>query len=95
MKSHEFTHGILFLLADSNTNYSLLSLLVLFITGSMVLGSNEKFDVIFQVNPEKKLLEADSCFNRVLIPTSHQTYEKFQNACCISLKSGAAGYGRF
>lgn len=77
-----FKNKLLFFLADPNTNYSLLSLLVLFITGSMVLGSNEKFDVTFQINEKKTLLEADSCFNKVFIPTSHKSYEEFKNACC-------------
>ena len=61
----------------------------------MVLASDNKFDVVFQNNPEKKLLEADSCFNRIIIPTAHQTYDDFKKACCVSLQSGAVGYGKF
>ena len=33
---------------------------------------------------EKNNVEADSCFNRVSVPTSHKTYEESANACSTS-----------
>jgi len=68
---------------------------MLFITGSTIIDPQESFKVIFQTNTEKKLLEAETCFNRVIIPTSHQSYEDFANACKLSVTAGARGYGRF
>ena len=74
---------------------TMLTLLVLFFTGSSVVDTNGRWEVAFQKSSTKTLLEADSCFNRVTIPICHKTYSEFKEGCCISLENGSIGYGRF
>ena len=81
-------------LADENTGYPLSNSLVMFITGKTVLDPQEDLEVAFQIDTRKKLLEADSCFHKVILPISHSCYE-FKAACNLSLLSEAVGYGRF
>ena len=64
-------------------------------TGSMIFDPQEDIQVLFNSDPKKVLLEADSCFNRIVIPTSHKTYEEFAKAFSSSVTFGAEGYGRF
>lgn len=66
--------------------------LLVCITGTDIL--DEEIYISFD-SVEKKFLEADCCFNRVTLPTSHETYEEFANACSISVAFGSKGYGRF
>ncbi|XP_067031279.1 uncharacterized protein [Acropora muricata] len=82
-------------LKNESAGRPLITSLVLFITGSTIIDPQESFEVVFQTNTKKKLLEADTCFNRVLIPTSHKSYEEFADACKLSVMAGATGYGRF
>lgn len=82
-------------LADENTGYPLSNSLVMFITGRTVLDPQEDLEVAFQTDTTRKLLEADSCFRKVILPISHSCYEEFKAACNLSLLSGAVGYGRF
>ena len=51
--------------------------------------------VKFLEDPNKKLLEADACFNTISLPLAHQTYEDFKKCCLTSLIYGGKGYGRF
>ena len=87
------------LLPLSGTEMSFLGVLahglVLFITGSTIIDPQESFEVLFQMNTKKKLLEVDTCFDRVIIPTCHKSYEEFADACKLSVMAGATGYGRF
>lgn len=78
---------------DSNTGKPLISSLVVFITGGVTLNAEDKMEVAFQQNTDKVLLEADSCFCRVIIPTGHDSYENFEKACTASLIFGGFGYG--
>ncbi|XP_068681680.1 G2/M phase-specific E3 ubiquitin-protein ligase-like [Montipora foliosa] len=80
---------------DDNTGYPLSNSLVMFITGTTVLDPQENLEVTFQTDTTKKLLEADSCFRKLILPISHGCYEEFKAACNLSLLSGAVGYGRF
>ena len=80
---------------DESTGRTLITSLALFVTGSTIIDPQESFQVSFQTNPEKKLLEADTCFDRVIIPTSHESYEEFARACKLSIIAGSTGYGRF
>lgn len=80
---------------DKGHGHNLLSSLLLFITGTTIMDSDLKVDVVFQSNPTKPLLEADSCFSRLTVPTCHSSYEEFKKACTLSIKNGALGYGRF
>jgi hypothetical protein len=64
-------------------------------TGSMLFDLQDDLQVMFTNDPKKPLLEGDSCFNRVTISTTHETYEKFAKACMSSITLGSQGYGRF
>ena len=82
-------------LAEENTGYPLSNSLVMFITGRTVLDPQEDLEVAFQTNTRRKLLKADSCFRKVILPISHSCYEESKAACNLSLLSGAVGYGTF
>ena len=84
-----------FIYLDETTGYSMATLLVFFMTGSMIFDPQEDLQVLFNTDPKKVLLEADSCFDRIVIPTSHNTYEEFAKAFKSSVIFGAEGYGRF
>lgn len=82
------------IISDENTGKPLTNTLLKFITGLPILDQTEEFQVAFQTDTKKKLLEANCCFRKVIIPISHKTYDEFKKACSISLLSGAVGYGR-
>lgn len=67
--------------------------LLVFITGVDIL--EEEMNITFHSAEEKKLPEADSCFNRIILPVSHASYEEFNKACTTALEYGSMGYGRF
>ena len=77
------------------TNHPILNSLVLFITGASQIDVNETCKITFQMAQGKTLLEADSCFNKVVLPVGHKSYVSFKKACSTSLEFGALGYGRF
>ena len=54
---------------DESTTYSMATLLVFFMAGSMIFDPQEDLQVLFNTDHKKVLLEADSCFNRIVIPT--------------------------
>lgn len=58
------------------------------------MDTSQSYEVKFQENPNQTLLEADSCFNRVVLPLNHKNYKDFKAACLISLQFGGVGYGR-
>jgi len=82
-----------FKIAESGEPF--LKKLVLFITGQPTLYPETNIHVEFLNNPSKKLMEADSCFNKVYIPVTHPTYEDFKKSLTTSVYYGGVGYGRF
>ncbi len=68
---------------------------MMFITAKFVAGDNERFEIKFDDESKNELLEADSCFNRVVLPIIHENYYNFRKACIISVTFGAEGYGKF
>ena len=67
----------------------------MFITASHIVDICEKFEIRFDDENKNVLLEADTCFNRVLLPTKHESYEEFRRACIASVTLGAEGFGKF
>ena len=85
-----FTHSFF---SDPVSGKKLTSTLLMFITGSQILTDELKIE--FNNDPTKSLLEADSCFNKVILPICHNSYTKFKQACQTSLAWSSQGYGRF
>ena len=69
-----------------------LQLLVKFVTSCWQAICKDVWKVSFFEGP---LLESASCFHKVYLPTCHASCTDFKNACLISLKYGAEGYGKF
>ena len=67
----------------------------MFVTGTVTLNTDDELEVSYHQSTSKVLLEADSCFNRVIIPTGHDSCEDFEKACTASPTCGGVGYGRF
>jgi hypothetical protein len=79
--------------ADPVSGKKMTSILLMFITGSQILV--DEFKIEFNNDPTKSLLEADSCFNKVILPICHDSYANFKKACQSSLAWCSQGYGRF
>ena len=86
---------VILLVFLDDTGKPLVNSLALLITGGVTLNAEVKLEDAFHQNTSKVLLEADSCFKRVIIPTGHDSYEDFEKACTASLTFGGVGYGRF
>lgn len=82
-------------IVDDNTGKSLLKTLVRFISGSTQLRTDDLFEVKYNSDPSKKLLEASTCFSTVCLPTVHNSYEEFRQCCLTSLLFGGEGFGKF
>ena len=77
---------------DEGIGKTYLQLLVKFVTGSWQLKCEEQWKISFAEGP---LLQSESCFNKLFLPTCHVSYTHFKQACITSLKYGAEGYGKF
>ena len=78
-----------------DTGEQLLKSLMIFVTGQPTMDPYDAIQVQFINASNKRLLEADACFNKVYLPLSHSTYEEFKRCCVTSLLYGGVGYGRF
>lgn len=67
----------------------------MFMSGVASVAASTTYEVKFNDDEKKTLLQADSCFNRIILPWSHSSYNNFKEACVTSLEHGAVGYGGF
>lgn len=77
---------------DKDIGKTYLQLLVKFVTGGWQVICKDEWKVSFVEGP---LLESESCFNKVHLPTCIASYSDFKKACLTSFKYGAEGYGKF
>lgn len=73
----------------------MISSLVKFVNGSAYLHPDDNLQLLFNSNEAKVLLEADSCFNKIVLPIGNTSYEEMKKACMTSLDFGGVGYGKF
>jgi len=82
-------------ISDENTGKAIVKTLVRFISGSPQLHSHDQFEVTYNSDPSKKLLEANTCFSTISLPVAHSCYEDFKQSCLTSLLYGGEGFGKF
>lgn len=82
-------------ISDENTGKSFVKTLVRFISGSTQLHSHDQFEVTYNSDPSKKLLEASTCFSTISLPVALSCYEDFKQSCLTSLLYGGEGFGKF
>ena len=69
--------------------------LLIFITSGTILDDKDEITIGFQLFDERRMLEAETCFNKVILPISHTDYESFKKACISSVEYGKVGFGKF
>lgn len=69
--------------------------LVKFVKGNCNINDDEKLQLDFNTNEKSTLMEADSCFCKVILPLCHETYEDFKKACITSIDFAGVGFGKF
>ena len=69
---------------DDDEGKPLINKVMLFVTGSCVVGTKDMLHIKFDDN-NMQLLQADSCFNHVVLPITHESYDEFKKACVISI----------
>jgi len=82
-------------LSDENTGKPIIKTPVRFISGSTQLHSDNVFEVTYNSDPSKKLLEASTCFSTISLPAAHSCYEDFKQSCLTSLLYGGEGFCKF
>ena len=77
--------------SDTATGKPFLNSLIVFMTGSAIIDPTDDSQVVFHNDTKKTLIEADSCFNSIILPSFLKPYEEFKESCTISVSSGAMG----
>ena len=67
---------------DKDIGKTYLQLLVKFVTGCWQVMCKDVWKVSFVEGP---LLESESCFHKLYLPTCHASYSDFKSACVTSL----------